>query len=102
MSIADSSGARRDPELEPDPGSVNRAPGPDDSDPARREQRAEIGKYVSLVALPATAEQLIAGAQANGAPERVLDRLRGLRPGAIFETARDVWLALGLEAMDRF
>jgi hypothetical protein len=103
MANDDPSGVRRDPELVPNPDVVNpHDEGRSDTDLSRREQRAEIGKYVSLVEFPATAEQLIAGAEANGAPDQVVKRLRGLRPGTTFDTARDVWLALDLEASERF
>jgi hypothetical protein len=92
-----------DPSLTPDPDAPSAAAvGRDDADPARRDLRAEVGKYVSLVEFPATAEDLIAGAESNGAPGQVTDLLRRLRPGASFDTTRDVWLALGLESTDRF
>lgn len=92
-----------DPSLTPDPDTPSAdAVGTDDVDSARRDLRAEAGKYVSLVDFPATAEDLIAGAESNGAPGQVTDLLRGLRPGASFETTRDLWDALGLESTDRF
>jgi hypothetical protein len=76
--------------------------GQTDADPARRDIRAEAGKYVSLVHFPATAETLIAAAESNGAPGQVTELLRGLRPGTTFETTRDLWLTLDLESNERF
>jgi hypothetical protein len=103
MPMDDSAGAGRDPELMPNPDVA----GPDvvgdaDADADRRELRAEIGKYVSLASFPTRARELIAAAESNGAPDQVLDQLRTLDAGEEFSTARDVWLALGLEATDRF
>lgn len=75
---------------------------PSDADPARRDLRAEIATYVSLVHFPATAEELIAVAETNGAPARVVGRLRRLQPGRAFDTAEQLWLGLHLEAADGF
>jgi len=76
--------------------------GEHDTDPDRRELRAEIGKYVSLATFPATAQDLTAAAAANGAPEAVTSALGSLAPQTNFDNARDLWLALGLEAQERF
>jgi hypothetical protein len=76
--------------------------GEHDTDPDRRDLRAEIGKYVSLATFPATAQDLIAASQANGAPEQVTATLGGLQPQTKFDNARDLWVALGLEAQGRF
>jgi hypothetical protein len=92
-----------DPSLTPDLNAPSAdAVGKDDADSARRDLRAEVGKYVSLVKFPTTAEDLIAAAEGKGAPAQVTDLLRGLRPGASFATTRDVWDALGLESTGRF
>ena len=92
-----------DPSLTPDSNAPSAdAVGKDDADRARRDLRAEAGKYVSLVEFPSTTEDLVAGAESNGAPVQVTDLLRGLRPGASFATTRDVWDALGLASTDRF
>ena len=92
-----------DPNLTPDPNAPSAdAVGKEDVDSGRRDLRAEVGKYVSLVEFPTTAEDLIAAAEGNGAPGQVTDLLRGLRPGASFATTRDLWGALGLESTDRF
>ncbi len=76
--------------------------GEHDTDPDRRNLRAEIGKYVSLATFPATAHDLVVAVSANGAPDEVISALGTLAPDANFETARDLWLALGLEARERF
>jgi hypothetical protein len=102
MSIENPSEGRRDAGLRPDPDVDAANVGPDDADPARRSLRAEVGKYVSLADFPATAEDLIGVAEANGAPGHVAACLRTLRPGATFEHSRDVWIALDLEATERF
>ncbi|MBB5867691.1 hypothetical protein F4553_001070 [Allocatelliglobosispora scoriae] len=73
-----------------------------ETDPERRELRAEIGKYVSLATFPATSLTLIESATANRAPDEVLDELRALPEDRSFETARDLWLELGLEVAERF
>jgi hypothetical protein len=76
--------------------------GEHDTDPDRRELRAEIGKYVSLATFPATAQDLSAAAAANGAPDAVTSALGSLAPQTKFDNARDLWVALGLEAPERF
>jgi hypothetical protein len=76
--------------------------GEHDTDPDRRDLRAEIGKYVSLATFPATVQELVAAVAANGAPDEVTSALGGLEPQARFESTRDLWLALGLEAQERF
>ncbi len=102
MPSDDSQKRRHDPDLTPDPDIDAAQIGGEDADPSRRELRAEVGKYVSLVSFPATAENLISSAEANDAPGKVVQLLRTLRPGASFDNARDVWLALDLEANERF
>jgi len=73
-----------------------------DADPNRRDLRAEIGKYVSLTPFPATGGRLADAAANQGAPDVVLKALRGLSADASFETSRDLWIALDLEATERF
>jgi len=92
----------RDPDLTTPPERTSEAIGAADSDPDRRELRADIGKYVSLVEFPATPKSLIDSATANGAPDFVLRPLRDLATDDQYETARDLWIALGLEATERF
>jgi Protein of unknown function (DUF2795) len=75
----------------------------DDNDPDRTALRSEIGKYMSLASFPATAEVLAATAERHRAPDGVLAQLRSLgAPTTTFDSPREVWLALGLEAPHRF
>jgi hypothetical protein len=73
-----------------------------ETDPDRRDLRSEIGKHVSLASFPATADDLVRVAIANGAPEEVLQPLRGLESMTTFENTQDLWRALGLETKERF
>ncbi len=103
MSTNESPEIHSDPQLVPDPaateGDVVEA---SDSGPNRRDIRAEIGKYVSLVDFPTTGRQLVEAAQMNHAPAPVIDRLRRLGPDSRFENARAVWTELNLEATNRY
>src|SRR5687768_810715 len=92
----------RDPDLTAPPERPSNATGASDSDPVRRDLRADIGKYVSLAEFPSTAQSLIDSATANGAPDFVVRSLRDLPTDDQFETARDLWIALDLEATERF
>ncbi|MDI1463998.1 DUF2795 domain-containing protein [Catellatospora sp. KI3] len=74
----------------------------DERDPDRRELRALIGQYVSLAGFPADGRRLVQFAVERDAPELVLEQLATLEPDRSFETARDLWLALDLEAETRF
>jgi hypothetical protein len=94
--------SRNDPQLSAPEAGPARPVGPEDADPARRDLRADIGKYVSLASFPTTPEALIDDATRNGAPEFVTSALRAMRPGMSLETTRDLWIALGLNATDRF
>ena len=76
--------------------------GGEDTDPDRRDLRAEIGKYVSLATFPASVRELAEVAEANRAPEPVISALDSLAPDMTLDTTRDLWLALGLEAPQRF
>jgi hypothetical protein len=77
-------------------------PGTSDSDPDRRELRAEIGKYVSLVSFPATAGQLCDAARQGGADDAVVKALESLPADATYPNARELWAALGLGDTGRF
>jgi hypothetical protein len=54
------------------------------------EQRSEIASYLGRV-WPATTEQLVAVAQENAAPDKVLGALQALPPGRIFASMQEVW-----------
>lgn len=67
-----------------------------ETDQDRTDLRAEIGKYTSLAAFPATGADLVGIAVRSDAADEVLDRLGGLDPDREFDSAADVWDALGL------
>jgi hypothetical protein len=96
---------RTDPQLDAGgPGAeadVSRV-GDTDADPDRRELRAEIGKYVSLHPFPTTAGELADAVAAAGAPQAVTQALVSVPADSRLENTRDLWLALGLEANERF
>jgi len=92
----------RDPDLTTPAERPIEATGTSDADPARRDLRADIGKYVSLAEFPATGQSLVDSATANGAPDFVVRYLRDLPTDTTFATARDLWIALDLEATERF
>jgi hypothetical protein len=73
-----------------------------ETDPDRRDLRAEIGKYVSLVRFPITTDELTAGVQANNAPDTVVNELRRIAPGTSLANTRELWEALGLDISERF
>jgi hypothetical protein len=95
----------KDPSLEPDYGIIGREESPvgaTDADPVRRDLRTEIGKFASLVEYPTTPAEIIEIAEANLAPDPVMAELRSLDPQTKLETAHDLWVALDLEATNRF
>ena len=67
-----------------------------EADQDRTDLRAEIGKYSSLVAFPATGADLVGIAVRSDAADAVLDRLGGLDPDQRFASPADLWDALGL------
>jgi hypothetical protein len=76
--------------------------GDHDSDPDRRDLRSEIGKYVSLASFPTTARELTDAVAATGAPDTVINTLRGIDPDTSLANTRELWLALDLESDERF
>ena len=52
--------------------------GEHDTDPDRRDLRAEIGKYVSVANFPATGREVVAAVEGNGAPAEMTNMLAGL------------------------
>jgi hypothetical protein len=64
------------------------------------ELRSEIATFLGKECWPCDAEQLLFKAAEMNAPERVLNRLRDLPPGRIYDNMQDVWTALqgGVEA----
>jgi hypothetical protein len=66
------------------------------------ETRSDIARYLGPSAFPADREALVANAEANNAPEAVLERLRALPAGRTYEAMPDIWSALGGTAEHRF
>jgi hypothetical protein len=62
--------------------------------------RSELARHIAAVRWPAGREELVATAQAERAPQGILDRLRHLSNEARFENVQEVWSALGGETED--
>jgi hypothetical protein len=63
--------------------------------PADVEQRSQMGRFISLSALPGDRTALRRNAEQNDAPDRVLADLDRLPPDVEFQTVSEVWAALG-------
>ena len=79
---------------------VTEATGSLDLDDA--EARSDIARYLDPSAFPADREGLLANAEANNAPEVVLERLQALPGGTTYDALPDVWAALGGTVEHRF
>jgi hypothetical protein len=66
------------------------------------EARSEIARYLDPSAFPADREGLLDNAEANNAPEVVLERLQALPGDRTYEALPDVWSALGGTVEHRF
>jgi uncharacterized protein DUF2795 len=66
------------------------------------ETRADIARFLTPSAFPADRDTLLADAEANQAPDAVLERLRALPAGRPFENVQDVWGTLGGTVEHRF
>jgi Protein of unknown function (DUF2795) len=66
------------------------------------ETRADIARFLTPSVFPADREALLADAEANHAPEEVLERLRALPAGRAHENVQEVWSALGGTVEHRF
>ena len=66
------------------------------------EARSDIARYLDPSAFPADREGLVANAEANNAPEGVLERLQALPAGRTYEAMPDVWAGLGGTVEHRF
>jgi hypothetical protein len=84
----------------PEPRLSEDQPGSLDLDDA--EARSDIARYLDPSAFPADREGLVANAEANNAPEAVLERLQALPAGRTYEAMPDVWAALGGTVEHRF
>ena len=76
--------------------------GDTDADPRRRDLRAEIGQYVSLMKLPTTTGKLAREAADHDAPQHVVSALRGVPDDLKVKTVHDLWIVLHLEGDQRF
>ncbi|SDZ33850.1 Protein of unknown function [Micromonospora pattaloongensis] len=59
------------------------------------EQRSQLGRYISLSALPGDRAVLRLNAEENDAPDEILAQLDQLPDNTTFETVSEVWAALG-------
>ncbi|MFZ5850453.1 MAG: DUF2795 domain-containing protein [Actinomycetota bacterium] len=87
--------AEGDPEVDRVPGislSGGTQPGLSEADVAGR---SEVARFLGTDAFPASGEQLAQVAARNGAPDAVLDLLRGLPGGRRYTTVAEVWQAAG-------
>ena len=66
------------------------------------EARSDIARYLDPSAFPADRDGLLDTAEANNAPEVVLERLQALPAGRTYERLPDVWAALGGTVEHRF
>jgi len=66
------------------------------------EARSDIARYLDPSAFPADRDGLVASAQANNAPDAVLERLQALPDGRTYQGMPDVWAALGGTVEHRF
>ena len=66
------------------------------------EARSDIARYLDPSAFPADREGLVANAEANNAPEAVLERLHALPAGRTYQAMPDLWAALGGTVEHRF
>jgi Protein of unknown function (DUF2795) len=66
------------------------------------EARSDIARYLDQATFPADREGLLANAEANAAPDVVLERLRALPGGTTYDGLPDVWAALGGTVEHRF
>ena len=66
------------------------------------ETRADVARFLTPSVFPADREGLVANAEANNAPEVVLERLQALPDDRTYEALPDVWSALGGTVEHRF
>jgi hypothetical protein len=66
------------------------------------EARSEIARYLDPSGFPGDRDGLLDNAEANNAPEVVLERLQALPAGRTYEGMPDVWAALGGTVEHRF
>ena len=66
------------------------------------EARSDIARYLDPSAFPADRDGLVANAEANNAPEAVLERLQALPAGRTYDALPNVWAGLGGTVEHRF
>ncbi len=66
------------------------------------ETRSDIARFLDPSTFPADREGLLANAEANNAPDTVLERLQALPGGTTYDGLPDVWSALGGTVEHRF
>ena len=66
------------------------------------EARSDIARYLDPSTFPADRDGLVASAEANNAPDAVLERLQALPDGRTYQGMPDVWAALGGTVEHRF
>ena len=69
--------------------------------PYEIEQRSRVARYLNRTTFPANRKDLIRAAQEAGAPDDVIEDLRGLPAGETFENASRAWAALDHNKLDR-
>ena len=66
------------------------------------EARADIARFIDPSTFPTDREGLLSNAEANHAPDAVLERLQALPGGRTYQGMPDVWAALGGTVEHRF
>jgi hypothetical protein len=64
-------------------------------DPDQLEARSEIARHLEPSIFPADRETLLSSARDNNAPNIVMERLRQLPEGKVFDNVQAVWTAVG-------
>ncbi|MFF5173053.1 DUF2795 domain-containing protein [Micromonospora sp. NPDC000089] len=59
------------------------------------ERRSQLGRFITMAALPGDREALLANARSNEAPDAVIAELERLPDGTRYQTVSEVWAALG-------
>lgn len=59
------------------------------------DERSELTRFLEPSVFPAGREQILASAEGNFAPERIVERLRELPEGERFANVQAMWRALG-------
>jgi hypothetical protein len=85
------------PEATTVPTGDTRAGVPQGMTPEEVEQRSQLGRFISLSALPGDRSSLRRNAESNEAPDHVLAQLDRLPAEVEYQTVSEVWAALGHE-----